>query len=288
LTLKHIVVTGVSTGIGYATTKALLERGYSVFGSVRSDEDLRRLSAELGERFSPLKFDVTNPEAVASAAAQVQAALGEENLTALINNAGVSCIGPLQHLPLDQVRRLFEVNVLGLLRVTQAFLPLLGSRPGAPFPRGRIVNLSSNSGKLAYPFMGAYAASKHAVEGLSDSLRRELLLYGIDVIMIEPGTTRTPIVEKAARQIDAFMDTDYAEVLKRVYAGEIEERLVSAIPVERVSSAILKAVGSPRPRARYPVPRKWLSGWIVPRLLPPRRLDRILARRLGVAKPSVP
>ena len=284
--LNHIVITGVSTGIGYAATKALLDRGYRVFGSVRRPEDARRLSGELGRGFTSLCFDVTDRPAVEAAAAQVRQALGDDNLAALINNAGISCVGPLQHLPMDQVREQLEVNVLGLLQVTQLFLPLLGARPGAPHPRGRIVNLSSLSGRIAYPFMGAYAASKHAVEGLSDSLRRELMLYGVDVILVQPGLARTPIIDKATRQIDSYLETAYGAVLKQMFVGEVRQRMLSAMPVERVARVILKAVEHPRPRARYPVPLRWLTGWVLPRLLPSRQIDRFALRRLGLSVAS--
>jgi NAD(P)-dependent dehydrogenase (short-subunit alcohol dehydrogenase family) len=280
--MKQVVVTGVSSGIGLSTARALLARGYFVFGSVRTDQDEERLSVELGPSFRALRFDVTDAEAVARAAARVREALGGENLAALVNNAGISRPGPLAYLPVEELSHQLEVNVVGLLQVTQAFLPLLGSRPGAPRPRGRIVNVSSNSGRIAYPFLGAYAASKHAVEGLSDALRRELLLYGIDVVLVQPGTTRTAIVEKTAQQMEEFLDSDYGPALERMFGKELRERQRSAIPVERVSRVILRAVESPRPRTRYPVPRKWLSGWIVPRLLPDRSLDRLVARHLGL------
>lgn len=280
--MNHVVITGVSTGIGRATAEALLERGYSVFGSVRSRDDGKRLAAELGERFEPLRFDVTDGPAVAEAASRVGAAIGGGNLAGLINNAGITRIGPLQHLPVPEIREQLEVNVVGLLQVTQAFLPLLGARPGAPFPRGRIINLSSVSGRIGYPFMGAYAASKHALEGLTDSLRRELLLYGIDVILIEPGNTRTPIFDKALGQIEAYGNTGYASALNGVRDSELRGRLLSAMPVERVSRVILRALEHPRPRARYPVPGRWLVGWILPRYLPSRLFDRLVAGRLGL------
>jgi NAD(P)-dependent dehydrogenase (short-subunit alcohol dehydrogenase family) len=280
--MKHVVITGTSSGIGRATAGTLLERGYRVFGSVRSAEDEKRLAAELGERFVPLRFDVTDGPAVTAAAAQVGAAIGPDNLTALINNAGIVRVGPLQHLPVRVMREQLEVNVLGVLQVSQAFLPLLGARRGAPLPRGRIINISSVSGKIGYPFMGAYAASKHALEGLSDSLRRELLLWGVDVIQIEPGNARTPLFDKALEQIDAYADTPYAAGLKRVYQPGFRERLLAAMPVERVTREILRALEDPRPRARYPVPGRWLVGWLLPRLLPVRLFDRLVADRLGL------
>ena len=189
--MKAIVITGVSTGIGYAATAVFIQRGYHVFGSVRKAADAKRLQAEMGAQFTPLLFDVTDKVGVQTAVSQVRAALGEKNLTALINNAGIVTPGPLMHMPSDSFRQQFQVNLFGLFDVTQAFLPLLGARKHNAGLPGRIINISSVSGKIAYPFMGAYAASKHALEAYSDSLRRELMLYGIDVILIQPGTTRT-------------------------------------------------------------------------------------------------
>jgi NAD(P)-dependent dehydrogenase (short-subunit alcohol dehydrogenase family) len=281
--MKHVVVTGVSSGIGRATAELLLKRGYTVFGSVRRNEDARRLGAELGERFVGLLFDVTDRRAVEAAAAQVEAAVAPNTVTALVNNAGFACVGPLAYLPPDQLRRQLEVNVLGLLQVTQAFLPLLGMKGKAHVPKGRVVNVGSVSGRIVYPFMGAYAASKHAVEALSDAFRRELLQYGIDVIVVEPGTVRTPIVDKTTRQLEAYLNTDYGTVLNRLSDEDVRERLLSTMPVELVAQLILKAIEHPKPRARYPLPNGWLTGWILPRLLPPRLFDRLLAQRLGMS-----
>ncbi len=169
---EYVVVTGVSSGIGHAITVDLTEQGYHVFGSVRTQEDADRVQAEFGERFMPLIFDVTDGDAVRRAADQVTAVAGEIGLAGLVNNAGIAVGGPLMHLPIDEMRRQLEVNVVGVLQVTQAFLPLLGAQPDPPFESGRIVNISSVSGHIAYPFMGPYAASKHALEAMTDSLRR--------------------------------------------------------------------------------------------------------------------
>ena len=205
--MKSIVITGVSAGIGYATTTELLRRGYHVFGSVRKQADADRLQDEFGPSFTPLLFDITDHAAISKAVQQVAVAVHDKGLEVLINNAGILVPGPLMLMPLPDFRAQFDVNVLGLLDVTQQFLPLLGARQDPPFAPGRIVNVGSVSGKIAYPFMGAYAATKHALEALSDSLRRELMLYGVDVILIESGTTRTPIVEKVNRQMQKYRGT---------------------------------------------------------------------------------
>ncbi|HEX8505252.1 MAG TPA: SDR family NAD(P)-dependent oxidoreductase, partial [Hymenobacter sp.] len=190
--LPALVITGVSSGLGLATARAFLHRGYRVFGSVRTPADAARLRAELGEAFVPLLFDVTDVPAIAQAAAEVERQLGGEPLRGLINNAGIALGGPLQHQPMEEVRRHFEVNVLGLVQATQAFLPLLGARPGFRGRSGRVINIGSVSGQVASPFMGAYVGTKFALEGLTATWRRELQLFGVPVVLIGLGVTKTP------------------------------------------------------------------------------------------------
>ncbi|NCF66834.1 MAG: SDR family NAD(P)-dependent oxidoreductase [Chloroflexi bacterium] len=281
--MKHIVITGVSTGIGFATAAELLRRGYHVLGSVRKAGDAQRLQLEFGEAFTPLLFDVTDGQAIGTAVEQVQEIVGERGLYALINNAGIVIPGPLSVTPLEDFQAQFEVNVFGLLDVTQRFLPLLGARKNVPTPPGRVINISSVSGKIAYPFMGAYAASKHALEALSDSLRRELMLYGVDVIVIEPGTTRTPIKDKYKEQIQRYAQTDYGTLFANLEA-QLAERERTGLPVEQVVEAICKALENKHPKTRYAVPRKRLTGWLIPRWLPDRWLDRLSASQLGITR----
>ncbi|MCB8920540.1 MAG: SDR family oxidoreductase [Ardenticatenaceae bacterium] len=279
---KYILITGISTGIGYAAAEMLVQRGYHVFGSVRKQADAGRVQAALGDGVTPLLFDVTDHEGVATAVTQIRATLNGQNLAGLVNNAGVSLTGPLMHLPVDELRRQFEVNLFGLLDVTQQCLPLLGARLDAPGAHGRIVNISSVSGKIAYPFMGAYAASKHALEALSDSLRRELLLYGIDVILIEPGTTATPIIGKASDGMEQYAQTDYDAILQKVVGDAVTKRQRTAIPVEKVAAKIVEALESQHPKTRYAIPRKWFTGWFLPRILPDRWFDRMAAQEMGL------
>ena len=279
--MKYIVITGVSTGIGYATTAEFLRRGCHVFGSVRLQADADRLQEQFGPAFTPLLFDVVNHEAIGTAVQQVRSAIGDNGLTALVNNAGIVIPGPLMYMPLIDFRAQFEVNLFGLLDVTQQFLPLLGAGKESPIPPGRIVNISSVSGKIAYPFLGAYAATKHALEALSDALRRELMLFGVDVILVEPGTTATPIKEKFRFYIQKYKDTGYG----RMVAGleeQLAEREINGLPVNKVVETICTAVESDHPKTRYAVPRKKFTGWLIPRLLPDRWLDRLTANRLGI------
>jgi NAD(P)-dependent dehydrogenase (short-subunit alcohol dehydrogenase family) len=278
--MKSIVITGDSTGIGHATAAELLQRGYIIYGSVRKQEDADRLTAEFGPSFTPLLFDVTDHEAIATAVQQVSEALGENGLDVLINNAGVLIPGPMMLFPLDEFRTQFDINLFGLLDVTQQFLPLLGARQDAPYSPGRIVNMGSVSGKVTYPFLGGYAASKHALEALSDALRRELMIYGIDVILIESGTTRTPIVDKYKAYVEQYRETDYAD-MRDALLKQVAKREEKGMPIERVIDAICEAVESERPKTRYPVPRKLFTGWLIPRWLPDRWLDRLTANQLG-------
>lgn len=278
---KFLLITGVSTGIGYAAAADLAGADYHVFGSVRSQADADRLRREIPTNFTPLVFDVTDKVGVETAVSTIAQTSQPHGLTALINNAGISTPGPLQHMPLDQFRYQFEVNLFGLLHITQQCLPLLGAKPNPGHPPGRIINISSVSGQIAYPFMGAYAASKHALEAMSDSLRRELLLlgYGIEVILIEPGTVQTPIVGKFGEQIAQYMATGYGSILQQV-AEEAAKREDKALPVTAVTRIIRQALESERPYTRYPIPRQWLTGWLLPRWLPDRWFDRLIARKL--------
>jgi NAD(P)-dependent dehydrogenase (short-subunit alcohol dehydrogenase family) len=276
--MKSVLITGASTGIGHASASELCRRGWRVFGSVRRQADAERLQLELGEAFVPLVFDVTDEAAVRAAAARVDAATAGAGLLGVVNNAGISDPGPLSVLAPQVVRQHFEVNVIGVLHVVQAFLPLLRRSKGSGSRPGRIVNISSVSGRIAYPFMGAYAASKHALEALSDSLRRELLIYGVDVIVIQPASIDTPIWDKAQHISSAFENTDYAAILRGV---DLQHTRKTALPVSTVTRRIVEALESRRPKARYVVPDHVLKYWILPRLLPDRVLDRIIDRMLN-------
>ncbi len=224
--MQSVVITGASTGIGCATAKLLLGRGFRVFGSVRKQADADRLKAEFGAGFIPMLFDVTNEAAVLAAAREVRAALNGETLAGLVNNAGIAVAGPVLELPADEFRRQMDVNVIGPIISTQAFAPLLGADPSLKGPKGRIVMISSVAGRSGNPLTPAYAASKHAIEGLSESLRREMMLFGIDVIIVAPGAVKTPIWGKAEEvDISAYGNSPYLPALERVsQLHQISER----------------------------------------------------------------
>ena len=279
--MRSVVVTGTSTGIGWGTAKTLLRHGFRVFGSVRKTVDADRLVAEFGGNFVPLVFDVTDEAAVKAAAAQVRNALAGATLAGLVNNAGVAVAGPLLQLPIADFRRQLEINVISVVSVTQAFAPLLGTHPARNGPPGRIVNISSVGGQVASPFLSPYSASKFALEGLSESLRRELLAFGIDVIVIAPGAVATAIWAKAEEvDVTPYLNTPYAEPLKRLRAYMLALGQ-NGLPPERIGEVVLQALTAARPKVRYRVTPQPLQDWIG-RTLPKRFIDRVVGRRLGL------
>jgi NAD(P)-dependent dehydrogenase (short-subunit alcohol dehydrogenase family) len=277
-----IVITGVSTGIGYATAKLLAERGFQVFGSVRSAADADRTGRDLGPNFCPLMFDVTDQPSVNQAADLVREKLGRNRLFALINNAGVEMAGPLAYLPVERLRTQLEVNVIGVLAVTQAFLPLIGTEPDRIGSPGRIINISSMLGRLAVPFVGAYCASKFGLEGLSDSLRREMMLFGIDVIVVEPGAIVTPIWEKAeGKLLNEYPNTPYQLSLSKFVETAMKSGR-EGFPASRVAELIERILSTKKPKARYTLIPKHFVEYTIPRLLPARLLDYLMGKYLGI------
>lgn len=282
--IESVVVTGASTGIGLATCKVLAEKGFRVFGTVRKQADADRLSEELGARFTPLRMDVTNDAEVQAAADTVKQALGNGRLCGLVNNAGIAVSGPALGLSMEELRWQLEVNLVAPLRVVQAFAPLLGTDGGRTGLPGRIVQISSVAGKIGPPFLGAYAASKHALEGLSESMRRELMLYGIDVITIGPGSVVTPIWDKAeAEDLGRFAGSDYEKIIARFSEYFIADGRRGLAP-EAIGDAVYKALTVKRPKARYAVVPQRFKNWTLPRALPTRWLDALISKQLGLHK----
>jgi NAD(P)-dependent dehydrogenase (short-subunit alcohol dehydrogenase family) len=270
-----VLVTGASTGIGEATALHLKELGYDSVAAVRKDEDAERLAAS-GLR--TVRLDVTDTGSIAAARSE----LGDGPLAGLVNNAGVAVAAPLEFLPLDQLRHQLEVNLIGQVAVTQAFLPAL--RAG----RGRIVNVSSIGGRMAAPLLGAYNASKFGLEAVSDSLRRELHSQGVDVIVIEPGGVKTPIWRKGG-ELASELAADMPPEAERLYGRQVEAvraqtvRIASETGIEPrvVAETIGRALTSKRPRARYLVGRDAKTRGPIAKLLPDRLMDRLVARAMG-------
>jgi len=277
--MKSVVVTGVSTGIGWGVTKVLIGQGVRVFGSVRKAADAERLSQEFGPNFVPLIFDVTDERAVGQAAEQVRQALGGEPLFGLVNNAGIAVAGPLLKLPVAEFRQQIEVNLTGVVIVSQAFAPLLSVGPDGRGQPGRIVNISSVGGKNSTPFMAPYNASKFALEGLSEALRRELLLFGVDVIVVAPGAVKTAIWGKAQEvDITPYQDTPYYPALQKVRGFMTG---AGGLAPETLGRVVAKALTTARPKTRYTVAPNPLQHFILSHL-PPRAADRAIGKRLGL------
>ena len=276
-----VLVTGTSSGIGRATARVLVEAGFRVFASVRKPEDGAALQRELGERLRPVRMDVIDPGSIQSAVTEIEREVGEAGLAGLVNNAGIGLSGPLELLPLDELRKQFEVNVLGQIAVTQAALPLLRRR------RGRIVNIGSVGDRLSIPFGSALCGSKSAFAAMSDSLRLELAPFGIHVCLIEPGAIATPAVDKTLgdperpfRDVSPEAASRYRTLFHGFTEGAIaRERRGS--PPEVVAHAVLEALTARRPRAKTLVGKDSRMLATLAWLLPTPMLDRVRQRVLG-------
>lgn len=275
-----VLVTGASTGIGRATALELSREGFQVFAGVRRPEDGKSVQDEARGELEPVIIDVTDADGIADAAAEIERESRGAGLAALVNNAGVAYGGPLEFVPLEDLRHQLEVNLIGHLAVTRAMLPALRKR------RGRIVNVSSIGGLVATPFFGPYCISKFGLEVISDCLRGELRPWGIKTIAIEPGSIDTGIWEdgmRRAEEIRARMDPEgerlYGAALDRV-EKIAQETGARGIPPEEVARTIHRAIEARRPRARYLVGRDARVMSLASRLLPPRVHDAVVARGL--------
>jgi len=290
-----VLVTGASTGIGRACALRLARRGFRVYAGVRRDEDAASLRGEGVPGLEPILLDVADAASIASAAARLDAELGDAGLAGVVNNAGIATAGMLEFLPLDDLRRQLEVNVVGVVAVTQACLALLRRRGVVAAGRvrrgpGRIVLVGSSSGYLATPVTGAYAASKFALEALADAWRLELAPWQIPVSLVQPGAIATPIWEKSNDAANARLAA-LPEEARRLYAPLIEaaqravgQRSGAAIPADVVAQAVEHALTSSAPRTRYRVGTDAKLQYALARLLPDRLRDRVLLRVLGMGR----
>jgi NAD(P)-dependent dehydrogenase (short-subunit alcohol dehydrogenase family) len=282
---KDVVVTGVSTGIGWGTTKVLVSKGFRVFGSVRKQADADRLQTEFGNSFVPLMMDITDTDAVHQAAQKVSSMIGDRNLVGLVNNAGIVVSGPLLYLRPSEYRRQLEANMISPLVVIQAFARFLGTDKKRQGPPGRIVNISSTGAKVAIPLIGGYSSSKAGLEGMSDALRQELMLFGIDVVIIEPGTVNTAMYDKGEKEdLSEFKPTEYWEAVQSFQKYIVTEARTNGLPPERLGEAVHVALTTAKPKARYAVVPQRFKNWTLPRLLPVRMLDAYLAKQMKLTK----
>jgi NAD(P)-dependent dehydrogenase (short-subunit alcohol dehydrogenase family) len=276
--MKSALVTGASTGIGRATALCLDADGWRVFAGVRREEDAEALREAGSERLLPLTLDVTDPEQIAAVAERVRKGVGGPGLDGLVNNAGVPYGGAVELLEIDELRRLLEVNVVGQVAVTQAFLPQVREA------RGRVVFVGSVNGRLAPPFLAAYAASKHAIEAVGDSLRMEMRPFGVEVAIVEPGAVKTPIWEKA-RQVGEESVAAMSEEQRRLYGAQTEAFTSAAlanaergVAAEKVAKAIAHALSARRPRTRYLLGADARAQALLRRLAPDRLRDSLVER----------
>jgi NAD(P)-dependent dehydrogenase (short-subunit alcohol dehydrogenase family) len=281
---KHpaVLITGASSGIGKACALRLVRDGFAVFAAVRKDRDAQELERA---GLTPVVLDVTKAATIAAAARTVAAAVGDAGLAGLVNNAGIAVPGPIELVPIDELRRQFEVNVFGQVAVTQAFLPLLRAA------RGRIVNLGSVGARFALPFAGALNASKGAFELISDALRMELRPWGIRVIVVSPGAIRTAAEGKLVADTEASIASAspegkalYASSF-RAFVAAFEKLEASGVGPEAVADAVAHALTARVPRRRYAVGPK---STILPLLfgaLPAGLADEVRLRLFHVYRP---
>jgi NAD(P)-dependent dehydrogenase (short-subunit alcohol dehydrogenase family) len=272
------LVTGSSSGIGEACARHLAALGFNVFAGVRKEADAERLS---GARIEPVIIDVADDSSVAACADQIRAATNGKGLAGLVNNAGIAVAGPLEFVDIADFQRQFEVNVIGVVRTTQAMMPLI--REGG---RGRIDNISSIGGRVAVPLVGPYNASKFAVEGLSDALRRELRPWGIHVAVIEPGAVATPIWDKGVDQAEQ-LDRDAPPEVRERYGDLIDlvrkvsgQNRTEGVPPQAVAEAVAHALTADKPKTRYLVGRDAKARAPIARFMPDRAMDALIARTL--------
>jgi len=277
---KTLLVTGASKGIGEACALHFARQGHTVFAGYRQPADGERLRREGGENLIPLRLDVGRDEDIRQMAAHIGEIVGDAGLYGLVNNAGVAVPGPVEFLPMAEIRRQFEVNLFGQIAVTQACMPLLRKA------KGRVVNMSSVSGKFVYPFFGPYAMSKHALEAFSDALRRELLPWGMHVASIEPGSIQTPIWENTVARSDrSFEDFPqaaheyYGKTFAKVKAGSLDSGR-NGLAAGAVVRVVEKALFSPRPKARYIVGKNARRVIQLQRILPDGFFDWVVERFL--------
>lgn len=271
-------MTGASTGIGYSLCKVYLEKGCRVIGTVRKEEDASRLSSDFDDNFHPIIMDVTDHDAVQQSVKEVSAVVGDEGLACLINNAGIAVGGPVMHLDMKAYRKQLDVNFFGVIDVTKAYLPMLGAVSGYDKAPGKILNISSVSGQLAFPFLSAYCASKFALEAFGDSLRREMILYGIDVISIEPGPIKTPIWNKTSGLPPEVMDSDFGPALKRFFKATKKSE-EAGMEADELAEKIYGVYRKKNPKVRYVFLNKKFSNFTIPRyFIKPRTFDRFVKK----------
>ena len=272
---KNILITGASSGIGADAVRTLIAQGFTIVATVRKSEDEIRLSEVYGEKIKVLRLDLTDFSEIEKIPALLKQKFGIEQLYGLLNNAGVALAAPFAQQQFTEIQEIIQLNVLSVMKLTQVLLPLLKSG-------SRIVNISSVAGKNAAPFLAIYAASKHAIEGFSEAIRKEFILLGIKVILVAPGSIKTPIWKKGFEVIkDVYKQSVFAEPFSRfMRIAQNAER--NALDVSVVSADILAAFTVEHPKVRYaPIPNRF-ANWYLPMLIPTKMYDYLSAKTLGL------
>lgn len=276
--MKYALVTGVSSGIGKAVAEKFLKEGMYVFGSVRKPEDADVLKNEFSENFHPLIFDVVDHSSVDVAFQEIEKIVGDNGLDIFVNNAGVAKYGPIQHVAIQELREQFEVNVFSNVYLTQKVLPLVGANYHTK-KKGKIFVISSTGGVMTRPVLGPYSSSKHAIEAIYDALRVEMMLFGVDVVIIQPGPIKTDIWGKAKKGKNPYINTDYERVFDKLDEAvkQIED---IGLPVERVSNKIWSISQSSNPKDRYIITPKKFMFLLAMYILPTKIVDKIFFKDL--------
>ena len=277
-----VLVTGASSGMGLACALQLARAGYHVFAGVRKEQDALALKQQASAPLTPLFLEVTDADSIAEAATLVTKTVGEAGLAGLVNCAGIGVTAPMELLPIAELRRQLEINVVGQVAVTQAFLPLIR------VARGRIINVGSVGGRVTIPFGGPLCASKYAMESINDALRMELRPWGIHVVLVAPGSIRTPAVDKLVQDSEAMLKTfppegarRYATAYRAFVQTFVKHEEAGALP-EVMAAVVLKALTARKPRTRYPVGPLSRRLPLLANVLPPRVFDRVKARLFGL------
>ena len=273
---KSILITGCSTGIGAALVLEYLKQGFIVFGSIRDKKMEPLLKKKYGNNFIPLVFDVTNYSQISKAYKKVKLKLRGANLGILINNAGIAQLGPVEHISSEEFDLHLRTMVLGAFNCVQIFLPLLGTQNR--LTPGKVINISSGGGSIGQPFMASYCSSKHALEGFSESLRRELLIYGIKVIIIAPRAFKTAIWEKSNvdKRASHFRKTVYSQAFSK-FTGFIKDASKEGQNVEVLARKIYKISTLTKPKVKYSMGPSGLQFFLI-RTLPKKLIDKILGK----------
>lgn len=277
--MKHVLITGASSGIGYDACRYLLSHAWSVIGTVRTEKDKKRLESDFPKHFEAVMLDVNDDASIEAMKMYLQDKLGDKGLYALINNAGIAKGGPLLHVKLEEFDLQIKSNLYSVFKITNALSELLGAGFDNPVKAGRIINISSVSGLINTPMLGPYCVSKHALESLSEIYRRELGVYGIKVILIEPGPIKTPIWSKSVPRENPVLGTDYENIYE-VFKKQVNKNEKNALEVEKISKLIHKILVKKNPANRYIVSKSALVIKIIKHLIPSRWMDILFIKQL--------